>query len=440
MTTPTPTIGKNRPSAPPTGGPTKVKVFLNKQGLVIPILNPDAKVESLLKDIAARFEGLGIKPGELRLAELRTTDGCLISLHDHVRDVIDHGETLEALDFETWVITQKPLLEKPILTITREDFEGDEPKFVQLGLHQFNKLYVKFGSNWPGNKEKMLSLELYDPESLKNFAKEGKILLGSKSGGEGKWLLEAYFIVKQGTVQEIELSAKSATDSKATIKRVPVKVDRKISLGETQTVQDPDHDPYNPAIYSVPTDNYTGPVISEEALKGTPQPEPAKSAAPSHLQAGGVSALQITQLGNVEADQTYERNGEWWQLFYTNLQILNKGESVLAVTKVKTEYQDKAGKWIEGTARTGRRSGYYNYSWGNENNTYFNMEPKGQQEMAVYLGFVMKYPQAEKDRRAHRSLPQPLHIRITFEESSGETAVINVLQANPTCFHSLYSY
>lgn len=51
---------------------------------------------------------MGIKPGELRLAELRTSDGYIFSSHDIIRDVISDGETLTAVEFSDWVTSQQP--------------------------------------------------------------------------------------------------------------------------------------------------------------------------------------------------------------------------------------------------------------------------------------------------------------------------------------------
>lgn len=105
--------------------------------------------------------------------------------------------------------------------IIRQDYEDAQIpyKWIEIGYHDLNKLYVKFGQHYPGSKnEKILGLELFDSEALQNFAKEGnkifclsnfkqgKVLLGSKEGDGGKWKVEAFFIVKGGTVKGIAYS------------------------------------------------------------------------------------------------------------------------------------------------------------------------------------------------------------------------------------------
>lgn len=423
-------IGKNRPIS---GSLSKVKVWLNKVGLVVPVTNPNDKVEKLLQDITRRFEGHGIKPGELRLAEIRTSDGCLISLHDTIKDVIDHGESLNVLDFDTWIETQKPLCKDVKLIITREDFEDDDPKWIAIGIHEFNKLFVKFGTYWPGSREKFLGLELIDTDALQNFGKEGKILLGSKSAKDGskKWNLEAYFIVKGGTVQEIELSAKSSSDSKPIIKTIQVKVGRKLELGEIKVIQD-DKDNYDPAQYKLPLPQVVGSSLKEEDMKEKKfEVHESKLSGASPHQAGNASPLQITQLGKIEPDMGWESDGEWDNVFYSNFNLLNKSQTKLAVVNVDAEYLDLHGKWVRGTCKIGRRNGFYDYSFQPEKSNHFNMEPMEQRETAIYLGVTIKAPQLDRCRRSHKSLPDPLKIKITFEDSNGCNASILIDYLNP---------
>jgi hypothetical protein len=47
----------------------------------------------------------------------------------------------------------------------------------------------------------LLRLELFDINSLQHFAKEGKVLIGSKK--EAEWKIEAHFIIAQGTAAGI---------------------------------------------------------------------------------------------------------------------------------------------------------------------------------------------------------------------------------------------
>ena len=90
------------------GRPLTIKVRLGDTGLVIPCKMENEKVEVLLREIATRFESHGIKPGELRLAQLQTSDGYLINPNDIISQVISDGEHLIALDYDDWLKLELP--------------------------------------------------------------------------------------------------------------------------------------------------------------------------------------------------------------------------------------------------------------------------------------------------------------------------------------------
>jgi len=84
--------------------------------------------------------------------------------------------------------------------------------------------------------------------------------------------------------------------------------------------------------------------------------------------------------------------------------------------KTTSEYQDHKGNWVhaDGT-RIGYKRGYYDYSWKDEKTTNFNLKTLQQSELAVYTPIKFeKTPVYDRVRRAHKSLPSPLKIRITF--------------------------
>jgi hypothetical protein len=63
----------------------RVKVELNKVKLVVPCGESTDRVERLLADIGHRFENHGIKTGELRIAQLQTSDGYLLHPKDYIK-------------------------------------------------------------------------------------------------------------------------------------------------------------------------------------------------------------------------------------------------------------------------------------------------------------------------------------------------------------------
>eukprot|EP01119_Soliformovum_irregulare_P021102 TRINITY_DN6965_c0_g1_i1.p1 TRINITY_DN6965_c0_g1~~TRINITY_DN6965_c0_g1_i1.p1 ORF type:complete len:570 (+),score=138.61 TRINITY_DN6965_c0_g1_i1:26-1711(+) len=403
------------------GGPTRVKAWLGDVGLVVPIKDPNEKVQELLKEIALRFEGYGIKTGSLRLAEVRTRDGCLLNVHDVIGDVLESGEAIEVVDFDDWVAAQENLCQQPIVTISRDDYSDPEaePKFITLGLHEHNKLYVKFCTGYiRGSKKKTLGLELFDAEALKNFAKEGKLLLGSKTGDDGKWKIEAHFIVKGHDVEAVELSVQSATDPHPVIKRVNIKVGRTISIGDVTTIQEDGSD-FDPKEYAskVPKDVSKGPTL--------PGPNANATAVSNDNTSTGDSPLQITQKGALYADSTPMRDGVWHNAIFARMRLLNNGNEVLAVVKATPEWKDAQGKWNAAPLRKGGRGGTYYFRSETEYSQKFG--PKDSDDIEIAIGIPMNLPQWDYGvRKAHRSLPQPLHIRWTFEDSNGGKSTIEM--------------
>ena len=85
----------------------RVKVTLNNVGLVIPCGESTDRVERLLLDIGSRFENHGIKTGELRIAQLQTSDGFQIHPKEYIKDVIRDNEVLIALDYDEYMQIQE---------------------------------------------------------------------------------------------------------------------------------------------------------------------------------------------------------------------------------------------------------------------------------------------------------------------------------------------
>jgi len=408
-----------------TSGPSKIKVRVGEVGLVIPVGNPNDKVERLLRDIAARFEGFGVKPGQLRLAELTTYDGYIISPHDLIKDVLSDGDALRAVDFETWSESQAPLCKDQWLDVIRKDIVADDYKWIIVGKHEYNKLFIKYGKNYPGTQyEKMIGLELYDMDSLQHFAKDGKVLAFSKEDKEKDsfWKLEAFFNVTKGVAKEIEISVKSASDGKPVIKKLELKYDRFIDKGAETIVQD-DKDRYNPASYKLPSGSKTGPVLSDAV--GTKKETPM-------AKGSGHPTLQITQANAVEVNQNwYSSSSEsFTNYFISNFVLLNNGPNRLAITKVAAAYQAKDGKWIDQGLEfhTGSRRGFLDYYFTDAQG--FTMDSKQQMEYCISIGITIKSDQFEVQRRAHKSLPQPFKIKYTFEDSDGKKGEIIVEQNN----------
>jgi len=104
---------------------------------------------------------------------------------------------------------------------------------------------------------------------------------------------------------------------------------------------------------------------------------------------------------------------------------LNNSNEKLAITNISSSYKGKDGTWIPfSQTRVGQRGGFYSYSWNDRPN--FTMEGKSQCELAISSVTMINSRQFQKVRRAHKSLPQLLEIRITFEDSEGKKSMVEI--------------
>jgi len=138
------------------------------------------------------------------------------------------------------------------------------------------------------------------------------------------------------------------------------------------------------------------------------------------------SLVLITSNGNIEVDMShFDKEGGLDNYFMANFDVINMAQDEkLAITKITSQYEGSDGKWIDAPIQTGSRIGYWNYNWGRE--PRFNMDPLAQTQIAINTLITIKGPHWERERRCHKSLPQPLKIKITFEDAKTRTCSIVV--------------
>jgi len=402
-------------------------VQLKDVGLVIPVKNTVERVSKLLTDIGARFETFGVKPGELRVVELRTTDQFLVSPRDVIQDVLEDGERYIALDYDTWQAAEEKNctdINNKWAEIVAEDYEDDTPKWIQVGLHPFNKIYVKIGTGWPNGKtKKLVRLEIFDVDALRYFSKDGQVLIASKEAEDKKWSVEAYFTVEKGTAKEIMISARSSSDRVATVKRIGIKFTGNKIVKGAENIGKVDGEVFDPSKYKVDPPVYEGPVLSSAVLNPT---EPPKQD-PKSTQIDG-SALELTYTNIMEPDQTWG-SGSFNNLFNFVIGTSNRTTNPISVVKVHVDYKNHEGAWVPcDEVYTGVRRRYWDYSWYNENK--FKLEPKSQFDVAIRAVIAVKADTYTARRRAHKSLPQPLRFRATLEDIDGGKSTIEFDQYN----------
>eukprot|EP01116_Phalansterium_solitarium_P006188 TRINITY_DN18497_c0_g1_i1.p1 TRINITY_DN18497_c0_g1~~TRINITY_DN18497_c0_g1_i1.p1 ORF type:complete len:562 (-),score=118.71 TRINITY_DN18497_c0_g1_i1:513-2129(-) len=397
----------------------RIKVSMREGSLLLPVPAPllGENIGRLCEFVGRRFEAVGVQPGELRIAELRTDDGFLLSTADAIVDALRDGDRLVAVDYASWARKEADLCQDTKLQIKRPDAIDDTNKAIYIGLNTRGAVFAQFVS------DKTDRLELYDLEALRHFAKDGRILCAEtgSSDAASSWKADVHFIVENGIVTGIEASVKSRSDPRPAIKRVSINVGRTVTFGDVEDVQDPADD-YDPSTYTLPEQVVVGPQLVSDAV-ATPETIKIDNAcAPNPV-------LQIRQTNAIEPDQSWERNGAYWNSLNMSFAILNKSEKVVLVSRVMVDYKAKDNEWKSLETLIGSRRGFYNYSW-EHNGTTFRVEPMSSLDVAIQGRFEVRAPQFDRERRVHNSMPQPLELRITFEDSGDNKYVVNLQQIN----------
>jgi len=177
-------------------------------------------------------------------------------------------------------------------------------------------------------------------------------------------------------------------------------------------------------VYKLPAPQRTGPTLPDEIVTTTSPPE-------GENKSTGTTSLHLTQKGHVEAEQSWfnKETQSFENAFISDFSCLNKSESVLAITKITSDYLGKDGAWIPMKTVLGSKE-YRGYSW-NYDASNFGMEGMQQMDLAIRSTVTIKAPQLDRVHRAHKSLPQPLLIRVTFEDADQKKTQITTTFVNP---------
>lgn len=389
--------------------------------VVVPYAYGGHQVSNLLEEIASRFSRFNTEPKELKMAELRTIDGYSISKYDRIMEVIHNNDALEAIDFDTWLKQQAELCKDNWLYVRQSDFVDDSIKWAIVGKHTHGKLFVQ-----TGNGKKVDRLELFELEDLKVFAKEGQHqILHSKGKVENfEWFANASFnVTASGQVTAVTLEVKSSSDVRPVIKKIDISIENgQLVKGEVKTIQTSEE----------PEDAGSSKPLPPAKRTEVPLVDPTPP--PTDLPLASVQAeskLKIEQVEPVVPDQAWANSDGFMNNFYLNFSFTNPTDNPITIAKVKTEYQNAAGEWVAAkNTAIGHKAGYYDYRW-NWNSQNFGIDPHGVEKVAILCGVgPIKAPQVDRQRRAHGSLPNPLKIRVTFEDDQGATCQIEVVNYN----------
>jgi len=376
-----------------------------------------------LEEISKKTAAFTRKDGRpLRVAKLQV-DGITLQPHDIIDDVLRDGETVFAVDFYTWIDEQRGLEAETWLKLVQQDCGDETDRWTSIGRTTQGKVFVCFGEGYQ-KYEKIHGYEVLEFEAFQDFGKEGKILIGHKEGNtpDGKWALEAHYLVSSGSVKGIQLSVHTSSAICAEIREVPLIFENiSVKHGEIKVIQSESNLPKKH--YTIPENASNGSTL-EHIIK-VEHERKELTFKPGDNKSTGNLGVEFEQSSTLQADQDWSRDGAFNNMFYSNFKLTNTGEEIFVI-KVKSEYE-KDGEWIEAKTRHGSRSGLWYYNW--RNDPGLKIPANNNFEFAVCTTISVKAPQYDKNRRAHHTLPQPLKIRITLEGKGVQSSII-VYQQN----------
>ncbi|XP_065883713.1 uncharacterized protein [Dysidea avara] len=349
---------------------------------------------------------------------LKLVPGCKKSKH-----CSEHHENYVYSTYTTFIENEMKKAQQVWLEIDVMDYINKECKWAEVGLFEDNKVYIACGPDAHiYNGIRFLSLE-----QLKEYTKEG-----SRSGilektSDTGWYITASIVVTDGPVR-VEVSIKPASSSQVTTKRATLNLtgtvpalDRieDLSICSKKKMTD----------YTLPEDITDGPVIdcqdySEETRNDY------------KVEADDGCSLLIKQYGDTDANSTQPRqNGKWSNLFTALLMITNCGDSNLAIVDIEGYFcktKDGSGDWVKcDGVKIGVKAGdQYHF----DDTPNFSLESARTITKVMQLSIKISGTQpspGEASWRAHRSLPQPLHLKAVFTDHKGRKASIRFEFGNP---------
>ncbi|XP_065920812.1 uncharacterized protein [Dysidea avara] len=310
------------------------------------------------------------------------------------------------------------------LEVDVTDFVSPGCKWAEVGLSEENKVYIACGEH----KNRYNGIKLFSVEQLKEYTDEGSSVVLKKTSDTG-WSIKGSVTVAEGPAVAIEVSVKPASSSQVTTKRailnltgtVPA-LDRIEDLStSSQKVT---------TSYTLPEDVTEGPVIDV----GEDYSKNRKTDYKTEADEG--CTLQLQQKGDTKANSSLEtRDGKWNNLFTATLIVTNSDNDNLAITDVEGYYctgDDGTGDWAKcDDAWIGVES-YRNYRFLDTPN--FNIESAKTGTLAVRLNIKIPGTPPSEGKpgwRAHKSLPQPLHLKAVFTDQKDRKASIRFEFGNP---------
>eukprot|EP00824_Muranothrix_gubernata_P013507 TRINITY_DN28144_c0_g1_i1.p1 TRINITY_DN28144_c0_g1~~TRINITY_DN28144_c0_g1_i1.p1 ORF type:complete len:542 (-),score=126.86 TRINITY_DN28144_c0_g1_i1:169-1686(-) len=334
---------------------------------------------------------------------------------DTAGNVLRDGDTIKAVTYQEWLTEHQGVcMEGQWTRLERSDFTDDIDKWVEVGTFpQTKHLFVRFGEG------RATSLTIVH----RNVIAEGRMANGDiiarvASKDMTSWHTEAVWICENHVIKGILLRGKSTSDRNTATQLIKVVVKEKgiLEVEEIESVQEPPVDVIDTTAYDLPPPESTGPTLDMDGET----PEPMVYAPEGNI------PLQLRQDVPVKASQSIGST-RFTNFFFMSFVAVALED--LAIVSTKAEYE-KDGKWHHTAGATpsfrepGPR-GNFNYDWFNAGN--FNLKAGKSVNLAIRAELVIEGRSGmdnQRRARAHRSLPQPLRLRATLEDSKGRTVSI----------------
>lgn len=412
----------------------------------------------------------------MRIMQLRTDDGYLLMKHNVCTDVLTNNEKLICVDMNQFVVENSDTLnvEEAWLTLEQYDPSDGIQKSLAVGMNNAGKLYVSLYGG-----AHLRELYLFDISELLAIARDkrkGKILHSIQYNdfhsletdflsmkiprtSSSDWFINAQWehdSAPNTSILFLVGSLKTGDDTDIQSKKLRINLNestKTIEKGEvtsssTDAKQNTDEQATETRMLleelkkKIPPPSRTGPVIKINDPTIKMEKQECVGDSPLRIVQGADSVVEMEQ-------EITARNGTFRNLItITDILISQKSallpqilgqqskksaEKPMAIAQVNVQYQWHDGKWlncqdakiaIESSQQDGRRKIV---------TSILNIEPDKLVSISVHAAIPIK-GNPNRDRytraRAHKSLPQPLKLKIICTDNQSKTCSLMVEQIN----------
>ncbi|UJR32613.1 hypothetical protein I4U23_020073 [Adineta vaga] len=394
----------------------------------------------------------------IHIVNLLTEDGYLLMKNDLCSDILNRNEKLICVDMYRFVVENSNTIDmdKAWLKLEHHDTTDDIQKYLCVGLNDVGKFYIYL---WGGRLKK----ELYLFNTIELLAlvhkKQKDVSLSVMRVSETspfEWFIEAIFeqdfTTDNTLILKGNLRAGDMTQIKTGTLRISLNKNTKtiehwevthlsIESDDLSHTTEQELSRLNQLKDLVSPPKRTGPTIDTTVL-------PTKI---DTYECDGDSVLRIVQ-GNASvemAQDTHARDSNFRNFItITNLiiskkpvvlpEILNHkrstpAEKPISIVRVNVQYQKSDGKWIDCQNSKIIVTSAQSNEKQRQGSAILNIEPDKIVSVSIETAILVKgKPNRSNDtrNRAHRSLPQPLKLKIILTDNLTKTCSLIIEQIN----------